>query len=1094
MKKTLLILILFFSNLTFAQVTTSPATPTANDEITIHFDATGTGLDGYTGDVYAHTGVTINGTRWSYVIESWGNNTTQPKLTHISENEYELVITPEVYSFYSVPTTEIITEICIVFRSADGNSKTSDIFIPIYEEGLNVAFTSPSNNSVYNLNDAVTISAEASQAADLEIFINDISIANNTNSTTISSLYTFTTAGNFNVKITATDGTNTAEDEITLFVKSPTQEVSMPSGLKNGVNNNGDGTVTLVLLAPNKSDVFLLGDFNNWELNTNYQMYKDGEYFWITLNNLDANTEYAYQYLIDYAIKVADPYSEKILDPWNDQYISSTTYPNLKAYPENLTTGYVSTFKINEEVYNWNVTDFERPNQNNLIIYELHVRDFTESDTYNEALTHLDYLKSLGVNAIELMPINEFEGNDSWGYNPALYMALDKAYGTKNDFKKFVDACHERGIAVITDVVFNHSYGQSPLVQMYWDSVNNKPAADNPWYNQNHNFVDNTSAQWGYDFNHESTYTKTFFDDVLTYWLTEYNVDGFRFDFTKGFTNTLYYGSDNWASAYDASRITILKNYADHVWSYNTSNKPYVIFEHLSENSEETELANYGIMLWGNMNYSYNQNTMGYSEGSDVAWISYKQRGWSSPNLVGYMESHDEERLMYKNLQYGNSSGNYNVTDLNTALSREELAGMFFFTIPGPKMIWQFGELGYDYSIDYNDRVGRKPVKWDYFDNVNRKQIYNTWATLIEFKKQEPVFNSTDFTLNVSGLTKSITLKNSEKDVVLVGNFDVSTKTITVQFTKTGTWYEYFTGEEKAVTSTSTSITLNPGEYKLYSSVKLLDPRGGTENDDSDNDGVVDTDDLCPNTPEGTTVNSTGCPLFTLASDNFTIETVSETCPDKNNGQIIISADESYNYVASLNGTDYSFTTSKTISSLTPATYELCISIPEKNYTQCYMITIAEGTTISAKSSNTKSGRTTVEIEEGTAPFIVYVNGNEAFKTYNQSFDIDLKNGDVLEIKTAVKCEGVYTKQTSLNNNALTAFPNPTSGVFEITVPTSKKELTIDIYNIHSQLVSSKKYPVIYGKVYLNIENKPVGLYIAKVNLDTPVNVKIIKN
>ena len=128
----------------------------------------------------------------------------------------------------------------------------------------------------------------------------------------------------------------------------------------------------------------LIGDFNNWENNTQYQLKKDTsnpDLFWITLNNLDPNKEYAYQYLVDYTIKIADPYSEKILDPWTDQYIKSGNYPNLKAYPTNLTTGYVSTFLINEPTYSWNVSNFMKPSQNNLIIYELHLRDFTESDS-----------------------------------------------------------------------------------------------------------------------------------------------------------------------------------------------------------------------------------------------------------------------------------------------------------------------------------------------------------------------------------------------------------------------------------------------------------------------------------------------------------------------------------------------------------------------------------------------------------------------------------------------------------------------------------------------------------------------------------------
>lgn len=1094
MKIKLIIVFFLIPFFTFSQVTTSPALPTANSEVTITFDATGSELDGYTGDVYAHTGVTVNGTRWSNVIAEWSVNIPKAKLTRSTSNTnlYTLVITPTVYAFYSVATTAAITELNFVFRASTGSPQSADIFVPLFAAGLNITFTSPANNSAFNLNDNLTISAEASVASNLELFVNGISKKTATNATTISASYILSATGNQTLKAVATNGTEVKETTINIYVKTPTVNAAKPTGLKYGLNKNPDNSVTFLLKAPLKNDVLLLGDFNNWTLDSNYQMKKDGEDFWLTISGLNINTEYAYQYLIDYTIKVADPYSEKILDPWTDQYIKSGNYPNLKAYPTDLTTGYVSTFLINELAYAWNVADFIKPAKNNLIIYELHIRDFTESDSYNAALTHLDYLQSLGVNAIELMPINEFEGTDSWGYNPALYMALDKAYGTKNDFKKFVDACHQRGIAVLADVVFNHSYAQSPLLQMYWDSVNNRPSADNPWYNQQSNFS-NPDAQWGYDFNHESPYTTSFFNDVLTYWLTEYKIDGFRFDFTKGFSNTPY-GITSWGSDYDATRITILKNYADHVWNQNPTNKPYVIFEHLADNSEETVLANYGIMLWGNMNHSYNQNTMGYSSESDISWISYKNRGWDNPNVVGYMESHDEERLMYKNLQFGNSNATYNVKDLNTALSRQELAGMFLFTIPGPKMIWQFGELGYDISIDENGRVGRKPIYWDYFDNSNRKQIYNTWATMIAFKKKYPeVFNTTNFTLNVGNtLTKSILLKNTSFDVAIVGNFDIDSKTITATFSKTGIWFEYFTGEEKNITNISTAITLTPGEYKMYSSIKLLDPRGGTALDDSDGDGVADTIDLCPNTPIGTNVNSTGCPLFTLPSNNFTVEVTSETCPGKNNGQVKITAQSALNYTATINGVNYNFTTtSSTPTNLAPGSYNFCIGVAGETYSQCYRVQVVEGTTVSGKSS-VALGKASVEIEKGTAPFTIFVNGSEQFETNAPKFSVDVKSGDVLEVKTSVSCEGVYSK-TIDSFEAVFAYPNPTQGAFEITIPSNQTEVVIELYSSLSQLISAKTYQVVYGRVQLNLFNKPTGLYFAKVNLEKPITLKIIK-
>jgi len=808
-----------------AQVTTSPSIPTVNDAITVTFDATGTGLAGYTGTVYAHTGVTINGTRWQNVIGTWGNNTTQPALTRIGTDLYQLSITPDVTTYYSV-TSGTVSELDFVFRSSDGTKQTSpDIFTTIYAAGLNVLITSQKNNDAFNLNSTQTISADASLASTIKIYVDNVLQKTATSATTASTSYTFSTTGSHKIKATATLNSSTVTNEVSVFVKSTTQTASIPTGMKNGINKNSDGSVTFVLTAPNKTDVFILGEFNSWLLNETYHMKHDTatNQFWVTITGLDPNTEYAYQFDVDYGLIVADPFGHKILDPNNDKFIPSSTFPSIKTYPTDSTTGIVSTFKITNPTFSWNT--FTPPNKNNLIVYEMLIRDFDVVGTsdigdFNKAITHLDYLKNLGINAVELMPVSEFEGNDSWGYNPSFHGALDKAYGTPTDFKTFINECHKRGIAVIMDVVYNHVMGSSPLAQMWWDGVNNRPSTTNPYLNA----IPKHDFNVGNDFNHESTYTKTYVKETLQYWMQEYKIDGFRFDLSKGFTQTNTLGNTSaWANQ-DNSRITILENYADFVWSVN--NNAYVILEHFANNSEETILANYGMLLWGNLNNNYAQNTMGFSSSSDITWISYKARGWNNPNVLGYMESHDEERLMYKNLQFGNSSGSYNIKTLTTALKREELAANFFFTIPGPKMIWQFGELGYDISIDQNGRTGRKPIHWDYFNDANRKNVYDIWRTLTAFKQQQSVFNTTDFTLNVSGLVKNIVLRDPSMDVVLVGNFDVTSKSVFPNFTKTGTWYEYYTTSTLNVTNTSMSLSLQPGEYRLYSSVQLNNPLG----------------------------------------------------------------------------------------------------------------------------------------------------------------------------------------------------------------------------------------------------------------------------
>ncbi|MBL4746107.1 MAG: T9SS type A sorting domain-containing protein [Flavobacteriaceae bacterium] len=1100
MKKLYTLLTLLISISVFSQVSTVPSTPTANSQITITFNAIGTGLEDYSGAIYAHTGLITSesdsNSDWKNVLTQWNENIEKNKLTKIADNSYTFKISPSVFEFYNVPTTTTISSIAILFRTADGNKKNGpDIFIPLYQEGLNVVFTQPSPNSVYTLNDLVTINAEASLAATLELFIDGNSISTITNSTLLNTTHSFTTTGNHRLKIIATINGQRKEATTNIFIKSPTQNQQKPVGITYGTTINPDNSVSFLLKAPEKETVFLIGDFNNWQLDSAYQLAKDGIDFWLTIPNLDPNTEYAYQYLIDYEIKVCDPYSEKILDQWTDKYIKEGNYPNLKEYPNNFTEGYVSTFTINETPYTWAITDFKKPAQDNLIIYELHLRDFTKSDSFREAITKLDYLENLGINAIELMPINEFEGADSWGYNPALYMALDKAYGTKNDFKKFVDACHKRGIAVLADVVFNHSFGQSPMAQMYWNSNTNKPASNNPWYNVDHNLVDNTAAHWGSDFNHESPHTTAFFKDVLSYWMSEYKVDGFRFDFTKGMSNTKYYGSNNWASTYDQSRIDILKNYADYIWAQNPSNKAYVIFEHLADNSEEKVLANHGIMLWGNMNHNFNQNTQGYNNSTDISWISYKKRGWNNPTLVGYMESHDEERIMYKNLTYGNSSGDYNVKNLSTSLSRMETAGAFLFGIPGPKMIWQFGELGYDKSIDLDGRTSRKPVLWEYENDNARKQVYNTWATFAKFKQSLPAFTTDNFDLNVSGLTKSILLKHAEGDVLIVGNFDVTEKSFNVTFSKTGTWYEYFTGQEKVInTNTTQNITLKPGEYKMYSSLKLEDPRGGTSKDDSDGDGIVDTLDQCPNTYPGSTVNEHGCAIFNMPSNNFTVLVLGETCPEQYNGVITISSVLNYNFTTTIDGTPYDFTNHLTVENLDPGTYEFCIRINQYGYEQCFEVTVKAGTNLLGKVSlSKKSSTSTIKLQTGTAPYFIKINGKKLFETHETTFDIPVKHGDLIEVSSSKLCEGTLTQKIAIFNT-LTAYPNPTENRITIAVPDTKKtSILVAIYNSQMQLMYQEQQPVIQQEITLDLVSFQKGLYFAKIALEITETVKIIK-
>lgn len=756
------------------QVSIDPAYFTDSTPITITFDATqgSGGLATYPGDVYIYTGAVTNlstsDTNWRYVVNSnYNTPVAAEKMTALGNHKYSISLTPRSYYPGFAASGETMQKLGMVFRAAGGSpegkaSGGANILLPLL----------------------------AAPAAPVQ---------------------------------------------------------ALPSGAKaDGITYLNNGTSAIVTLtAPNKDFVYLIGGFNSWQLQNKYLLKKTSTVdsdpatgrWWVQVDGLTPGVEYTYQFVVGKAgstLKVADPYCEKILDPANDGAIAGVT----PAYPSGQ-TGIVSVLQANAPAYNWVNTSFQRPARTNLVVYELHLRDFVGTHKYTTLTDTLKYLQRLGVNAIELLPISEFENNDSWGYNPSFYFAPDKFYGTATDLKRFIDACHGKGIAVVLDVVLNHSCDQSPMVQLYRDAGG--PTPDNPWYNR----VATHPLNVCNDFNHASQYTKYFTKNVIKFWLQNYHIDGYRFDLAKGFTQTNSGTADNatsqanWA-AYDASRIAIWKDYYQTMVA--TDATLYPILEHFAAYQEETELANYGFMIWGNMNSYYNQATMGRSDAPwDLSYgyygASYGGRGWNGPNLVTYLESHDEERLMYKNEQYGNtnSSGTYNIRTLATGLQRNELAAALFFTQPGPRMIWQFGEVGYDYSLNTcadgttitpDCRTADKPIRWDYYQQANRRHLFDTYRALIALKKSQAAITSpTSYAQSLTGALKTITTTNGAQTIVAFGNVDVVSQTGTV-LPSTGTWYNYLTGA--TVNAASTSMTLVPGQFGIYTKQRVGLPVGVT--------------------------------------------------------------------------------------------------------------------------------------------------------------------------------------------------------------------------------------------------------------------------
>lgn len=830
-------LIAVLAPITNAQIVSiDPAFPKRDEAVTFTYDASqGNGGLVDVDQVYMHTGLITNTSSsdsdWKFVVGNWGTDDARVKMSNIGNDMHQISFV--IDDFYGAPQDIEIEKLAFVFRNVDGSkegktAQLQDIFLDFNsDDGFNAQLISPtSSNIIANLNDEILIKFATSDTALISIQDNGSFIYEEI-SAYMEYLYKVEELGDHLISVQGTFEGETLESSFNITVNPELIIEALPEGTKPGINHLSPTSTRLVLMAPMKSNAYVIGDFNDWTISTEYFMKQtpDGQYLWIELEDLEADQNYAFQYLVDGTIVIADPFSELVLDKNNDQFISEATFPDMHPYPD-AADGYVSLLRTGAEDYVWQ-NEFEPPAKEDLVIYELLMRDFTDEKNYQTLLDTLDYLERLGINALEFMPINEFEGNQSWGYNPSFHMALDKYYGTPTVFKTLVDECHRRGIAVILDVVYNHAFSQSPFAQLYWDAVNFRPSAESPFLNP----VARHPFNVGYDFNHESEFTKTFVNRVTQYLIEEYNIDGFRFDLSKGFTQKM--STDNLIfAAYDISRINILKGYADHIWSVDSDS--YVILEHFANNSEEKELASYGMMLWSNHNHNFNEGTLGYNAngGSNFEWIDYKEKGWDNPYAVGYMESHDEERLMYKNLEFGNSSSSYDVTELNTALERMELASAFFYLIPGPKMIWQFGEVGYDFSINRctngsindNCRLDPKPIRWDYKEDLQRKQLYDVTASLIKLKTDYDLTKTDTYSHSLVEGKKHIRLSSDDLNAIVIGNFEVGSRSIAPGFQHQGWWYDYITGDSINVENTLMNIVLTAGEYRVYLDEKVGDP------------------------------------------------------------------------------------------------------------------------------------------------------------------------------------------------------------------------------------------------------------------------------
>jgi 1,4-alpha-glucan branching enzyme len=1166
---TLLCVSLLWTGAVKAQVTVSPVIFTSTQSVTLTYDATlsqGQQLKDLPANVTtitAHVGAIIDNTTstsWTNVPGTWGDPNAQPKFTRTgTSNIYTLSLPNGVRSMFpSLPANTPLYRVGMVLREngpcgnfggnstacKEGKSTTEqDIFLDVNQGGLAIAVTSPtSNNFFVNNGDNITITANTNISATMRIFLNNVEIETANNATTITDIINVSSAtAQYSVKITANDGTTTVEKIISFVLRQDPTIATLPNGTRLGVNYLTATSARLAFLAPLKSKVYILGDFNDWQLNANYLMKKDGETHWLDLTGLTSGTEYAYQFAVYDASEnqsvVCDPFAELVLDPANDQFIPNTIYPNIKPYPTGKTTGVVAVLQTGQTAYPWSdaTLNFVKPDKRNLVIYEAWVYDFNTSRDFQGIIDKLDYLEDLGINALQLMPVMEFDGNISWGYNPRFYCAVDKAYGTRAKFRELIDECHQRGIAVILDIVLNHAQEEYTYVKMY-------PANNNPMYNQNATHPFNVFR----DMNHDSQYTKTVMKAINEYWIREYKIDGYRFDLAKGFTqNTQCANKEDvgcWSN-YHQDRVDTWKRIADEIWAVDPTS--YVVLENLAADNEEEAMAKYradenpskGMLLWQNMEGNYAENIMGKNTNTaNISRVDFAERGLTVPHAIAYMESHDEERVNYKAKQNGDSSNtNHNVKNTPIGLERTKAAAAMLFPTPGPKMLWQFGELGFDFSINRcengtinNDcRLSPKPQPWispqNYDTNADRIRLYKVFAEIIKLKVSSDVFKSTDVSvqsnqggsqykkqIKVTPTTYTPTPANiNQMNVVIIANFDVNPQSVTADFHHTGNWYHFFDGglAYNVAGNTSVNITLQPGEFRIYTDFQLP----ATEDEL--------TNYVRPKAATGiTATGQAGCTVKIDWTDNSSIET----------GYKIIrstAVNGTYTQVGTTTNVNVTTFTDATVSSNTTYYYKVvAVGTSSERESVADEATVpadtapTSPTNVTATSPTTaleanlswtaSTGATKYRIERATSVGGTYtvIASDVTATTYK---DVNVTLGQEYFYKvcavnacgTATCANAVNTTVTSIEDNALARsielFPNPNSaGKVNLQFKQMAfKQLEIRIMDMRGKPIKAFEVRGIQEVFELDLQNLPKGMYLIQFLTDKGTALKrLVKN
>jgi 1,4-alpha-glucan branching enzyme len=579
------------------------------------------------------------------------------------------------------------------------------------------------------------------------------------------------------------------------------------------------GTVTFILTAPHKPYVSVVGEFNGWDIGA-HPMAFDGENRWWITAPLTQPTRYQFYVEIDDVVnrvRVGDPYARQV--QWDNNG------PN--------------AFLSFADPYDWQETDWQPPPLDDWVLYEICVRDFggrrePHADVYGTFASvreRLPYLRDLGVNAIELLPVAQFPLNSAWGANPVFFMAPERTYGSPHEFKALIDAAHRHGIAVVVDLMLNKGWQDHPYYLIYPPmlSPDGQPLTDwNPFFRHSwHGDAPSVS------FDCYADLPLAYLRDVVRFWLHEYRVDGLRFD---GVAELDFDPGQPRRPTFDPEHgIAALAREARDANPQAVLIADYTVVAGTNPAKSAVRLANEtGIdAVWcevfpGAMSKVLAEGWQWEREMVPQAIGGCLERGFvAGSQVVKFTANHRTTRPVhdirfhkfYQLRPHPSVAGNYASTG-DVALRKARLGLLALFTSVGLPMLLA----GQEFAEDSPNTIYFNPIDWEMLEREQNRAHLDFVRRLVALRHEHPALRTAhiqffegDFA--AERLVRFRRWDESGDELVVVLNFDGRPLGVDVVMPRPGRWRELFSGEVVEAADRGISVTVPEWDGLIYAFV-----------------------------------------------------------------------------------------------------------------------------------------------------------------------------------------------------------------------------------------------------------------------------------